>query len=63
VPTSMPSCLLIGLINSLSVWADGNWMDILRFTLPMWTTYLVTAAGAMAAAYLLSGTKRSTSVF
>jgi hypothetical protein len=53
---------LIGLINSLSVWADGNWMDILRFTLPMWTTYLVTAASAMAA-YLLSGTKRSTSVF
>jgi hypothetical protein len=64
VRTSMPlPVYLIGLINSLSVWADGNWMDILRFTLPMWTTCLVTAAAGAMAAYLLSGTKRSTSVF
>jgi hypothetical protein len=64
VRTSMPlPVYLIGLINSLSVWADGNWMDILRFTLPMWTTCLVTAAAGAMVAYLLSGTKRSTSVF
>lgn len=61
VQTSMPlPVYLIGLINSLSVWADGNWMDILRFTLPMWTTCLVTAAAGAMAALLVSGTKRST---
>jgi hypothetical protein len=64
VQTSMPlPVYLIGLINSLIVWADGNWMDILRFTLPMWTTFLATAAAGALAARLVSGTKQSTSVF
>jgi hypothetical protein len=58
VRNSMPLVnYLIGLINSLSVWANGNWMDILRFTLPMWITCLVTAAAGAVAARLISGTK------
>jgi hypothetical protein len=51
VQSSMPLPLyLIALVNSLSVWANGNWVDILRFTLPMWISCAITAAvGALAA--------------
>jgi hypothetical protein len=63
VQSSMPFPLyLIALVNSISVWANGNWMDILRFTLPMWTTCVVTAAVGTVAAYLISEAKRRTSV-
>ena len=54
---------LISLVNSLSVWANGNWMEILRFTLPMWTTCLIAAAAGAMAARLFSVAKRSASVF
>jgi hypothetical protein len=54
---------LISLVNSLSVWANGNWMEILRFTLPMWTTCFIAAAAGAMAARLFSVTKRSASVF
>lgn len=62
VQTSMPlPVYLISLINSLSVWANGNWMDILRFTIPMWATCLVTATVGGMAARLVSGRNRSPS--
>jgi hypothetical protein len=61
---SMPLPIyLIALVNSLNVWANVTWADILRFTLPMWTTCLVMAAAGALAAHLVSGTKRSRSVF
>jgi hypothetical protein len=51
IRNAMPlSHYLVALVNSLSVWANGNWADILRFTLPLWMTSLVLAlAGALAA--------------
>jgi hypothetical protein len=53
IRNAMPlSQYLVALINSLSVWANGNWSEILAFTLPLWTTCLVTAAlGALAARF------------
>ncbi len=48
---------LVALINSLSVWANGNWADTLKFTLPLWVTCVVTAAVGALAARLASATK------
>ena len=63
IRNAMPlSQYLIALVNSLSVWANGNWADILRFTLPLWTTCLVTAAAGALAAYLASRVKMRASV-
>jgi hypothetical protein len=59
---SLPA-YIVSLINSLSVWANGNWMDTWRFTLPMWTTCLVAAAVGALAARLISGKIRPTAVF
>ena len=51
IQKAMPfSYYLVALINSLSVWANGNWAETIRFTLPVWTTCLITAvAGALGA--------------
>jgi hypothetical protein len=54
---------IVSLINSLSVWVNGNWMDTLRFTFPMWTTCLVMAAAGAMAARLISAKMRPTSAF
>jgi hypothetical protein len=50
---------IVSLINSLSVWTRGNWMDTLRFTLPMLTTCLLMATAGALAARFLSGKTRS----
>ncbi len=63
IRNAMPlSQYLIALVNSLSVWANGNWADFLRFTLPLWTTCLVTAAAGALTAYLASRAKMRASV-
>jgi hypothetical protein len=61
IRNAMPiSHYLIALINSLSVWANGNWADIQRFTLPLWITCLVTAAtGALAARFISTANMRA----
>jgi len=63
VQTAMPlPVYLINLINSLSVWHDGNLTDFLRFTLPMWMTSLVMAVAGAMAARLFAAAKRSAPV-
>jgi len=58
IRNAMPlSQYLVALINSLSVWANGNWSETLAFTLPLWTTCLVTAALGALAARFASGAK------
>lgn len=59
IRNAMPlSHYLVALINSLSVWANGNWADILSFTLPLWTTCLITAAAGALATRFISGARR-----
>ncbi len=51
------SYYLVALVNSLSVWANGNWGEIMKFTLPVWTTCLITAAAGALGARLIVGAK------
>jgi hypothetical protein len=51
------SFYLVALVNSLSVWANGNWAETLRFTLPLWMTCLVTAAVGALAAHLITASR------
>ena len=63
IQKAMPfSYYLVALVNSLSVWANGNWGEMLKFTLPVWTTCLVTAAAGALGARLLTGVKMRPSI-
>lgn len=63
IQKAMPfSYYLVALVNSLSVWANGNWGEILKFTLPVWTTCLITAAAGALGARLLTGVKMRPSI-
>ena len=58
IQNAMPlSFYLVALVNSLSVWANGNWAETLRFTLPLWMTCLVTAAVGALAAHLITASR------
>jgi hypothetical protein len=60
---AMPfSYYLVALVNSLSVWANGNWGEMMKFTLPVWTTCLVTAAAGALGARLFTGAKMRPSI-
>ena len=63
IQKAMPfSYYLVALVNSLSVWANGNWGEIMKFTLPVWTTCLITAAAGALGARLLTGVKMRPSI-
>ena len=63
IQNAMPfSYYLLALVNSLSVWANGNWAEVLNFTLPVWTTCLVTAAAGALGARLIVGAKMRPSI-
>jgi hypothetical protein len=56
------SSYLVALVNSLSVWANGNWAEVMKFTLPVWTTCLITAAAGALGARLLVRPKMRPSI-
>jgi hypothetical protein len=63
IQKAMPfSYYLVALVNSLSVWANGNWGEIMKFTLPVWTTCLITAAAGALGARLIAGVKMRPSI-
>ena len=63
IQKTMPfSYYLVALVNSISVWANGNWGEIMKFTLPVWTTCLITAAAGALGARLLTGVKMRPSI-
>jgi hypothetical protein len=63
IQNAMPfSYYLVALVNSLSVWANGNWGEIMKFTLPVWTTCLITAAAGAVGAHLIGKAKMRASV-
>lgn len=63
IQNAMPfSYYLVALVNSLSVWANGNWGEMMKFTLPVWTTCLVTAAAGALGARLFTGAKMRPSI-
>jgi hypothetical protein len=63
IQNAMPfSYYLVALVNSLSVWANGNWGEIMKFTLPVWTTCLITAAAGALGARLFTGAKIRASI-
>lgn len=63
IQKAMPfSYYLVALVNSLSVWANGNWGEMMKFTLPVWTTCLVTAAAGALGARLFTGAKMRPSI-
>jgi hypothetical protein len=63
IQNAMPfSYYLVALVNSVSVWANGNWGEVLRFTLPVWTTCLVTAVAGALGARLITGAKMRPSI-
>jgi hypothetical protein len=63
IQNAMPfSFYLVALVNSLSVWANGNWGEMMKFTLPVWTTCLVTAAAGALGARLFTGAKMRPSI-
>jgi hypothetical protein len=63
IQNAMPfSSYLVALVNSLSVWANGNWGEMMKFTLPVWTTCLVTAAAGALGARLFTGAKMRPSI-
>jgi hypothetical protein len=58
IQNAMPfSYYLVALVNSLSVWSNGNWAEVMRFTLPVWTTCLIAAAAGALAARLITAAK------
>ena len=63
IQNAMPfSSYLVALVNSLSVWANGNWGEMMKFTLPVWTTCLITAAAGVLGARLFTGAKMRPSI-
>ena len=63
IQNAMPfSYYLVALVNSLSVWANGNWAEVMKFTLPVWTTCLITAAAGALGARLIAGAKMRPSI-
>jgi hypothetical protein len=63
IQNAMPfSYYLVALVNSLSVWANGNWGEIMKFTLPVWTTCLITAAAGALGARLIVRAKMRPSI-
>ena len=63
IQSAMPfSYYLVALVNSLSVWANGNWGEIMKFTLPVWMTCLITAAAGALGARLLTRARMRPSI-
>jgi hypothetical protein len=63
IQNAMPfSYYLVALVNSLSVWANGNWGEMMKFTLPVWTTCLITAAAGALGARIIDKAKMRPSV-
>jgi hypothetical protein len=63
IQNAMPfSYYLVALVNSLSVWSNGNWAEVMKFTLPVWTTCLIAAVAGALAARLITGAKMRPSI-
>lgn len=63
IQNAMPfSYYLVALVNSLSVWSNGNWAEVMKFTLPVWITCLIAAAAGALAARLITGAKMRPSI-
>ena len=63
IQNAMPfSYYLVALVNSLSVWANGNWAEVMKFKLPVWTTCLITDAAGALGARLITGAKMRPSI-
>jgi hypothetical protein len=63
IQKAMPfSYYLVALVNSLSVWANGNWGEMMKFTLPVWTTCLMTALAGALGAHLIDKAKMRPSI-